>query len=987
MKTIFAPLRQSGVRILGIAAGCALATSALFAQAPVPRIQSEINSSAQTILKGSVHPLALPQYDAGRMPGDTHLNSMTVYFSRSAAQEAALDALLAAQQNPNSPQYHQWLTPDQFAARFGMAQSDLDKVQTWLQQQGFSIDSVNRSHNAIRFSGTVQQVESAFQTQMHYYQVNGEKHFAPSTALSIPAAIAPVVASIRNLDNFRPRAQHIIPRGNFTSSVSGSVFFTPGDIAVTYDINPLYSAGVNGAGQSIAIMGQSAVVVSDIENFESAAGLAKKDPTLVLVPGTGDSATSAGDESESDLDLEWSGAMAPGANIFFVYTGSNTQFGVFDAAQYAIDNQIGNIISISYGSCESELSQSDLTSLEAMFKQAAAQGQTVTAASGDQGSTACFGDTTFSTAQQQALAVNYPASSAYVTGVGGTEISPADSVSTNSTYWEAQSSSDEITSAKQYIPEIAWNDDASSGTASPSQGGGLSASGGGASTLVARPSWQAGVPGIPSGSMRLVPDIAFYSSPGYPGYLYCTSDTSSWGPSQTGSCGSGFRASTTDNSLTVAGGTSFATPIFAGMVALLNQNSNYVSGAGLVNLALYSLAANSAIYDSAFHDVTSGNNDCTAGTTYGYCSSSGSTEGFAAGVGYDEVTGLGSLDAAKVAAVWPPNKAGSAALIGTTTTVVASNPTPNVNTNDTFTITVASDSGTSTPTGTVTLQIDGGTNCGGVQTTCGGTTVSAQALSSNGTVTYAASFASAGIHQVVAQYSGDATHAASTGVGEVTIAATSSGKGTFALAASNLTVSQGSSGSSTITVTPSGGYTGTVDLNFDTSNDNALQNLCYNFTTTLNNGEGTVAVSGTAAVTTQLTFDTNAADCASGTGGVIRGKGMHSFRALHSAGSLRAANNTSGSGKRNGVPPLPAGIAFGGLVLAGFLGRKSRWLRNTACVLALAVAGLAVSACGSSSSTTTVSNPPKGQYTITLTGQDSVTSTITATTTFTFTID
>ena len=200
MKTIIAPLQQKWVRVCGCVVAAAMASGFLAAQSPAPRLRTEINTSEQSMLQGSLHPLAQPQNDAGRMPGSARLNSISIYFNRSQAQQADLEALIAAQQNPSSSQYHRWLTPDQFAARFGMAQSDLDKVQTLLQQQGFSIDSIARSHNMIRFSGTVAQVEAAFATQMHYYQSGGVRHFAPSTALSLPAALAPAVSGIRNIN-------------------------------------------------------------------------------------------------------------------------------------------------------------------------------------------------------------------------------------------------------------------------------------------------------------------------------------------------------------------------------------------------------------------------------------------------------------------------------------------------------------------------------------------------------------------------------------------------------------------------------------------------------------------------------------------------------------------------------------------------------------------------------------------------------------------
>jgi subtilase family serine protease len=906
--------------------------------------------------------LAQPQFDTGRMPSDTRLNGISIVFNRTAAQQTSLEALIAAQQNPASPLYHQWLTPDQFAARFGMAESDLDKVESWLERQGFAIDSVARSLNVVRFSGTVRQVEAAFATQMHYYRIHGERHFAPSTELSLPAAIAPTVLGVRNLDDFRPQT-HVVyrknarPRPGFTSGISGSVFFAPGDIVTAYDIKPVYNSGYTGSGQAIAIVGQSAIETSDLENFQNASGLTVKDPTLVLMPGTGTSTLASVDESESDIDLEWSSAIAPGADIFFVYTGSNTNYGAFDALQFAVDENIAPIISSSYGECEAYLGRA---SLETTFQQATAQGQTIISASGDDGSTDCYlGDNVTNPTQavQQALAVDYPASSPYVTGAGGTEVSQTDSdyLTSGTAYWEGSSGNDVISSALQYLPEVAWNDDLS-GCGSDNC---LASSGGGASALFPKPAWQAGVPGIPADSMRDVPDLALYASPEFPGYLYCSSDTSAWSNGQTGSCNSGFRDSASED-LTLAGGTSFAAPIFAGMLALINQKANYTAGQGLINPTLYTLAANSSTYASAFHDITSGNNDCSAGSSY--CSS---TAGFSAGTGYDQVTGLGSVDLANLVSAWPANS--QSAPTGTKTAITASNSSPAVNVSDNFTITVTSSTGSSIPTGTVALTVDGGNP------------LQAIALTANGTATYTTSFSTSGTHQIIAAYSGDTTHAASTGVVSVNVPASSSGSGSFALSATDVTVSQGSTGTSTITVTPKSGYTGTVYLTFDTSDDNALQNLCYSFTNTASNGDGSVTVSGASAASTQLQLDTNAADCA--TQAAIRNHGKQRFRAPKAVQSAR--NGPPGREERS---PVPATAALAGLLLAGLLGRSSRKLRGLAGLIALAAVGLGLSAC-SGFSGSSISNPPKGTYTITVSGQDSSSATVpTATTTFNFTI-
>lgn len=969
MKTTLEFPGRKQLRICGWIAACMMAATVLGAQTPAPRLHSEISSSVMTPLKGSLNPMARAQFDAGRMPSDTRLTGMSLVFNRSAAQQADLEALVAAQQNPASPLYHQWLTPDQFAARFGMAQEDLDKAQLWLQQQGFSIDSVARSKNFIRFSGTVGQVEMAFQTQMHYYKMDGAQHFAPSTMLSVPSGLAPAVEMVRNLSDFRPRPMHVLgnparTRPAFSSSQSTSVFFAPGDIKTVYDF-PATGTGYIGTGQSIAIMGQSAIVASNITNFQNAAGLAPKAPTQYLVPSTGSSTVYTGDESESDIDLEWAGAMAPGATIFFVYTGNSANNnGVFDSISYAVDQDIASILSVSYGACESTLGGFNL---ESVFLQAAAQGQTVIASSGDSGSTACSGDTGLSVTAQQALAVNYPASSPNVTALGGTEISQANAayMTQGSAYWTAASGSDVLTSALQHIPEVAWNDDVyaiNNGATS------LSATGGGVSTLWSRPSWQTGVPGIPAGSFRLLPDISLYSSPSYPGYLYCSSDSS---VGITGSCAHGFRDANSQY-LTVAGGTSFAAPIFAGMLAIINQQQGYTGGQGLINPELYTLAAASTTYAAAFYDITSGNNECASSLGSTYCSStSGSATSYTTNTGYDEVTGLGSVDLSVLAAAWP---ASSTSLIATTTTVSASSATPALNASDTFTITVTPVSGSTAPTGTVSVTIDGGTPVTGVALTASG---------SSAVATYQTSFATTGAHSVLVKYGGDSTFAHSSGVTSVTVPGSSSGSGTFTLKGTNVTVSQGNTAASTITVTPANGYKGTVYLTFDTSNDTALANLCYGYTTTLSNGSGSVTVtSATTPVTTQLSFDTNASDC-------VASAAQGGARTMRRLLPVKSAANSGPSGPS----PAPLGAALAGLLLAGFLGRSSRRFRNLAGLIALLAVGLAVSACGGGGSSggggggTPPADPAKGTYTITLTGQDSATASITAQTTFTLTIN
>ena len=926
-----------------LVSGTALAQVAVRARAA--RISAEISTSQVSMIPGSLHPLAQAKFESGRLQASTKLEGISLYFNRSAAQEAELKALLVSQQDINSPNYHKWLNPDQFGRRFGMADSDIAKTQSWLEQQGFSIDSVARGKNVIRFSGTVSQVETAFATEMHHYTYSGEKHFAPSSALSLPSALAAVVLDIRNLDDFRPKPM-MKPsklggvKPGFTSGINGTHFLTPGDITTIYDVNALHQAGYTGTGQTIAILGQSEIVMPDIEAFQNAAGLAVKDPLRVLVPSSGTATIYSGDEGESDLDLEWVGAMAPDATILFVYTGDATNSGgVFDSAQYAVDNRLASIISISYGTCEFDISSAGATSVETIAQQAAAQGQTIFAASGDAGATSCHGSKSDTVANQEQLNVSYPASSPYVTGVGGTEFREGDD--TSGTYWNNNGTGDVVSSAKSYIPEMVWNDGADKY---------ISATGGGVSTLFAKPTWQTGVTGIPSDGKRDVPDISLDSSNNHDPYLLCSSDTTDWVAAgqgqvaQQSSCTSGFRDTTT-NYLTAAGGTSFATPIVAGMLALINQKENS-TGQGLINPALYALASNATKYASAFNDITVGNNDCVGGSSV--CSS---TAGYSAGIGYDLVTGLGTIDLYNLANVWPVGT--EAALFGTTTTATTSNTAPLVNSSVTFTITVASITNSTVPTGPVSISVDG-------------TAVTATQPLINGTANYQTIFSTVGTHTAVFNYGGDATHAPSSGTALVSVGGTS-----FKIAANDITVSDGSVGSSTVTVTPAGGYKGTIVFNLTTSSS-AIGSACFTVSNAI--------VTGTAAATTTLNIDTNASRC------VNTGAARSSTHRL-----VQKSGAPSHQSKGTGSKPIAAAALFAGLLFAGAMGRYSRKLRSLAGVVllvAMGTAGMAFVGCGGGggSGSTTPSNPPKGTYAMTLTGQDSTTATITSSTSLTLTI-
>jgi len=582
------------------------------------RLHSNLNDSQTFALKGHVRPvveLGLAR-DQGSAPGSQAMPRMFIHFSLTAAQRADLEQLLLAQQNRRSKEYRKFLTPEQYADRFGLNTSDIEKVTRWLENNGFANVQAARSRAFVSFSGTVAQVQAAFHTSIHSFSLNGETRLANVSEPQLPKALEGVAETVFGLHNF-PLKAHSIRRlqPRFTAS-SGTTYLVPDDWETIYNVKPLYATGLDGSAlasqpYSIVVVGQSDVQLSDIDAFRAAAGLAAKEPTVLLAPGDTDPGVT-GDEAEADFDLEWAGAIAKNASILFVVGN-----GVEDAVTYAIDNDAAPILSTSYGVCEADLAPSDFATQESLFQHAAAIGMTIVASSGDAGAADC--DT--GAIATHGLAVDYPASSEYVTGLGGTEFTAQGA----GTYFSSSNNSSGG-SALSYIPEIAWDDSNQDAT------------GGGVSALVTKPSWQTGT-GVPSDGYRDVPDIAFTASLKQDGLLICSA----------GSCTNGFVNSSSAGN--VIGGTSTGPPPFAGVLALLVQKTG--TPLGLLNPNLYSLAAISA---NVFNDVTQGNNQvvCKGGSpNCPNTTSSGTGEmGYTAGVGYDQTTGWGSLNSYNFVEQW-----------------------------------------------------------------------------------------------------------------------------------------------------------------------------------------------------------------------------------------------------------------------------------------------------------------------------------------------
>jgi len=789
------------------------------------RITQRIEDTEPEVVAGA-HPMARPEFDRGQVDGSIRINRAAIVFKLAPAQQAALEKLLAEQQDPSSSNYHKWLTPEQYAARFGMSQSDLAEVASWLKSQGLTVNGFSRGHTRIFFSGTAAQVESVFRTELHQYLVDGETRFANATELSLPAALSGMVLGFRGLDNFRPRPRAHAVKPNFTSHISGNHYVAPGDFATIYDLSPLYSAGFDGTGEKIAVVGQTQIHTADIDAFRSAAGLPATNLQLVAVNGTG---FSAGDEVEADLDVEWSGGVAKNATILYVYTGSNSSQNVFNALEYAIDNNSAPVISTSYGNCEANLG-SFTSTLRTLVQQANAQGQTVTAASGDSGAADCESST--ATSATHGLAVDSPASVPEVTGIGGSEFNGDGSgtvtgtaPNTNAgptTFWGGTTNAmDNLSSALSYIPEMAWNDTA----VSIANKGGLSATGGGASSVFAKPAWQTAL--TPADSHRDVPDVSLTASPNHDGSLICSQAFFTKEKSTATSCTAGFRAS--DGNLAAVGGTSIGAPTFAGIVAILNQ-ARQSGGSGNINPTLYSLAVSTT---SAFHDITMGNNivPCTAGSA-GCPTTAPFQIGYNAVTGYDPVTGLGSIDAHVLVTSWPGFVATPDFSVGGTPISI---PAPGQSGTSTITVTP-----TSGFTGTVDLTCDSGLPAGA---TCTFTPSSVTSGKSSLVITTTSATPVGTSSVAVTGTSGSVSHTTS-----VSLTVSGPASPDFTISRTTLspaTVAAGGTATSTITIAPTGGFTGTVSLACSVAGGGTPAPLCLLAPPSVMNGSGTSALTVT----------------------------------------------------------------------------------------------------------------------------------------------
>ncbi len=770
------PRIRVSLPLLALGMGCTILPAQTTAQV-VPRVLGPAAGSAYVPLKGNMLPLAHSQFDRGAVPESTTTGHMVMVLKMSAAQQSSLDKLLAAQQDPKSASFHHWLTPESFGKQFGVADADIQSVTSYLASQGFSVGRVFQNKMAIEFSGTTAQVQSAFKTSIHSYAVNGQTFKANSSEPQIPAALAPVVAGITGLNDYKApsvaSAQKIqMDPGTHKahalySDVGNDVeSVTPGDLAKIYDIPAQYT----GAGVTVGVIGDSNINVNYISNYRKTFGLPAGTPTVV-VDGNDPGITTDADTGVTQIELI--AAVAPLAKVNYYISGSSDPESMQGGTSIALatihaleDNDV-QVIAFGSDSCEKTLGVAGNVVFGSIWQQAAAQGITVVAAAGNEGAAGCdqapiFGGPSSAT---QGLAVNGYASSPYVTAVGATDFfyGPTGTVSQSGgftqdptilKYWLNNGNSS-YTSAIGYIPEQPWTlsyQATNQFTSTPV----VAASGGGVSTLGRvtpddpsadqffqipwpQPSWQVPVVGKISTTARVVPDVVMFGGTLSNGstYALCL---------QADECVNGAPGSLV---YTVGGDTRGASAVFSGVAALIVQQKGVQ---GNINPTLYSLAQTTPL---AFHDITNGTNavDCTSGSpncgANGYTSDGGALA-YQATAGYDAASGLGSVDVATLIQNWK-NPNSTAATISFTITQPGTNTpigSPHFGDPVQFNLTVSGTGGT--PTGDVTIVTTSPLTANAAQ----------QRLTlSGGSASAVSTLLPGGTYQVTARYGGDATFA------------------------------------------------------------------------------------------------------------------------------------------------------------------------------------------------------------------------------------
>jgi trimeric autotransporter adhesin len=741
----------------------------------VPRVQGPVNEAQLATLKGNTLPLAQVRFDQGAVPDTTPTGHMLMVLKRSAAQQKALDELIASQQDPKSPSYHKWLTPTQFGAQFGVADADVQSVTSYLAAQGFAVGRVFKNKMAIEFSGTTGQVRSAFRTEIHSYTVSGQSFHANATAPQIPAALAAVVNGV-TLNNYKPVQQRsremLLDRKTgrahplYDDFVALALAISPGDLAVIYDI----PATATGSGVTVGVVGDSNINVAIPANYRTLFGLPASTPTVVVDgadPGINTDANIAYGE------IELLAATAPLANVN-LYTSANTDLdtGLDFAAIRAVEDNEVQVLVFGFQGCEANLGPDIDFLIGDAWQQAAAQGISVIAAAGSGGAAECDASPNGAapaTVATHGLAVNGYASTPYDTAVGASDFfyGPTGAVSLNDpslllTYWSATNGGAAgFTSAKTYIPEQPSNSSSQADNQVPANPAVVVATGGGISTVgqtaddntqspYPQPSYQSKVAAGISTTARVVPDVSFFGSndTNFSDYMLCI---------DAGDCVNGTPDAV---QYTAAGDSSLAASAFAGIAALVVQAHGVQ---GNLNNGLYATAA---LAPAAFHDITAGSNMVACAVGSPNCVA-GFTSGYSAGPGYDAASGLGSVDVAQLINSW---HSGSGSGVPTVTLMLteAGQPISSFPHNAPVQVNVSVAGSAGTPSGDVaiTAPVNGRANV----------TVARVTLDASGQGNFPGigGLMPGGTYSLVARYGGDSNYAAAVATTPVTVTSVTS---------------------------------------------------------------------------------------------------------------------------------------------------------------------------------------------------------------------
>jgi subtilase family serine protease len=684
-------------------------------------------------VNGEVSAMVHSSQDLGRVSGDMLFPQLTLVLKRSAARQAALDHLVAAQLTRGNPAYRKWVRPEELFPAFGPSPADIAQVTTWLGAHGFIVGGMSADGMTIRFAGNARQVEAAFHTEIHTVLHHNEMHFANVVEPTIPRAFAPVVAGI-TLHNFFPKpmsrsigvVEQDVASGAWNLVGPSPDFLTPitqygqfqaigaNDFTTIYNVNPLRAGNsitggpLTGLGTTIILLNDGDAQPKDWERYRHVFGLSGFKGSLSIEhPGNcGDPGLNE-DSVEASLDIEVGSISAPDANVILATCPSmnfNTNSGLFTALENLVSlGTPAQVISVSYGFCEAGYGPTALLAWSQAAEEGSAEGLSIFVAGGDNGSAGCDNDNT-EAVSTLGLAVNGLASNPYVTAVGGTDFS--DEVSGQSSTYFAKRNRSGLETALSYVPEIVWNDSCASPVllkfektagktiaASPlafcnSVFGGnflnIVGGGGGSSAVYPKPYWQSLVTqGMPRDGARDLPDVSLFASSGFWGHFTLFCDTIGGGP-----------ACIYSNPVNVlygaVGGTSVATPSFAGILLLETQYAGEQQGSatpvriGNVAPRLYELAAaqfssslgiskcNASLGNKSgavcvFHNVTQNSNDgpCAAGSPNCYTDPASTlgigilsvrpstgTEAYSARPGYSLATGLGSVDALNLVAAY-----------------------------------------------------------------------------------------------------------------------------------------------------------------------------------------------------------------------------------------------------------------------------------------------------------------------------------------------